>query len=120
MLVPKTQISGTGRWYNYVSDVDILFTSHRHYRHIIVANNSVDSSNRLMFYALNLEHTMSETNMEIADGKTRGYLWPESGRLQHDPLGPGHEDIVLKGLGGKCQLFSTFSIENAERTENCR
>jgi hypothetical protein len=69
MLVPKTQISGTGRFYNYVSDVDILFTSHRHYRHIRVTNNSVDPSDRLAFYGLNLEHTMSEANMELAGAR---------------------------------------------------
>ena len=55
IVVPKTRISGTGQFYNYVSDVDILFTSHRHYRHVLVTNNSLDPSDRLRFYVSPLQ-----------------------------------------------------------------
>ena len=70
LTVPKTQISGAGSFYNYVSDEDVLFTDHRNYRHLFIGNIGeqhigVNTGNRLSFYSMNLEHGMSETNGEI-------------------------------------------------------
>jgi len=63
--VPKTLVRGSGKFYNYVSDEDILFTDHKHYRHLLVSNNSVSDDDRLSFYSLNLEHAQSESNGEF-------------------------------------------------------
>jgi hypothetical protein len=65
LTVPKTQIHGTGKFYNYVSDEDVLFTDHVGYRDVLVANNSISASDRLAFYAINLEHSMAEANGEF-------------------------------------------------------
>ena len=67
LTVPKTLIHGTGAFVNYVSDVDMLFTSHRDYRHVLVDMSQVEMSedDGLTFYQINLEHSMSEANMEL-------------------------------------------------------
>ena len=65
LSVPKTQIHGTGSFYNYVSDEDVLFTDHVGYRDMLVSNNSESSTDRLRFYAINLEHSMAEANGEF-------------------------------------------------------
>jgi hypothetical protein len=65
LSVPKTQIHGTGVFYNYVSDEDVLYTDHIGYRHMLVSNNSKSSMDRLRFYAINLEHAMAEANGEF-------------------------------------------------------
>jgi hypothetical protein len=70
LRVPKTQIRGTGSFYNYVSDEDVLYTDHTGYRDLLVSHNSKvvkNESDRTVFYAVNLEHAMSEANGEIAD-----------------------------------------------------
>jgi len=65
LTVPKTVVKGAGSFYNYVSDEDTLFTDHVHYRHIYISNNASNRGNRLAFYAMNLEHAMSEANGEM-------------------------------------------------------
>jgi hypothetical protein len=71
LTVPKSQIRGTGSFYNWVSDEDVVFTDHVNYRHILIANNTVQSdiadAPRLAFYAMNLEHSMAEANGELAN-----------------------------------------------------
>jgi hypothetical protein len=66
LTVPKTQIRGSGQFYNSVSDEDILLTYHRGYRHVLVSNNSRSASERTVFYSLNLEHGQSEANGEFS------------------------------------------------------
>ena len=65
LSVPKTQVYGTGKFFNYVSDEDILMTDHVYYRDLLVSNNSASASDRLAFYAINLEHSMSQANGEL-------------------------------------------------------
>jgi hypothetical protein len=95
LTVPKTLVRGTGRFYNYVSDEDVVMTDHRGYRHLLITNTTAsptvhegsvggegggsngvpngvrathtgDGAGRLSFYAINLEHSMAETNAEVA------------------------------------------------------
>ena len=49
-----------------MSDEDVLFTDHLGYRDVLVTNNSASPSDRLAFYAINLEHSMAEANGEFA------------------------------------------------------
>ena len=67
LTTPKTQVRGSGSFYGYSSDEDIVMTDHLHYRHLLIGNNSDDSSidDRLRFYALDLEHAMSEADAEL-------------------------------------------------------
>jgi hypothetical protein len=65
LSVAKTQIYGTGKFFNYVSDEDILMTDHINYRDLLVSNNSASVDDRLAFYAINLEHAMSQANGEL-------------------------------------------------------
>ena len=44
----------------------MLFTDHLGYRDVLVTNNSASPSDRLAFYAINLEHSMAEANGEFA------------------------------------------------------
>lgn len=69
LRVPKTQIKGSGFFYNYVSDEDVLYTDHTGYRDLLVSNSHVvkNGTDRTVFYAVNLEHAMSEANGEIAN-----------------------------------------------------
>ena len=89
LSVAKAQVSGTGAFINYVNDEDILMTDHIHYRHLHIFNNSMReeqhaasddrnggkwgsshppllSESRLLFYEINLEHGMSQANLEIS------------------------------------------------------
>ena len=61
---PKTQVRGGGEFLNFVNDEDILFTDHTHYRHLRVSDGGA-GSHPARFYALNMEHAMSEANLEI-------------------------------------------------------
>jgi len=84
LSTPKSLVQGSGRFYNFVSDEDILFTDHVGYRHLLVTSSNYTSSaaaashrnrvfdggddtttDRLAFYSLNLEHGQSEANGEI-------------------------------------------------------
>ena len=65
LTTAKAHVRGTGAFINYVNDEDILMTDHRNYRHMRVYQNSVDANDRLRIYELNLEHAMSEANMEL-------------------------------------------------------
>jgi hypothetical protein len=67
LTVPKTQVRGGGSFLNFVNDEDILFTD-KNYRHVHVTDGG-PGSHRLSFYALNLEHAMSEANLEIQGAK---------------------------------------------------
>ena len=70
LATPKTKIRGGGIFVNFVNDEDILFTDHTHYRHVQVYDGGAGSS-RVVFYGLNMEHAMSEANLEIS-GATQG------------------------------------------------
>ena len=61
---------------NFVNDEDILFTDHAHYRHLYVGDGG-DGSDPLTLYALNMEHAMSEANMEI-EGAHQGHTLTHS------------------------------------------
>lgn len=108
--VAKTQIRGTGRFFNFVNDEDILFTDHRNYRHVLVTDvNSSGADDRVSFYELNLEHAMSQANMEVRSAehvdifglKVEGsntILWVRDSR-----------DVTLFGLGGGADGFPDTS-----------
>ena len=64
LATPKTQIRGGGVFVNFVNDEDILFTDHTNYRHLYVGDGGT-GSHPLQLYALNMEHAMSEANLEI-------------------------------------------------------
>merc|ERR1712216_184403 len=110
LTTPKTQIRGGGAFVNFVNDEDILFTDHRHYRHVLVGDGG-EGSEALIFYELNLEHSMAEANMEIANTtqsvdifglKVEGsntILWA------HDATGP----VTLYALGGGADAFPDTS-----------
>lgn len=70
LATPKTQVRGGGVFVNYVSDEDILFTDHTHYRHLWVGDGGA-GSDRVQLYATNMEHAMAEANLGI-DGATQG------------------------------------------------
>eukprot|EP00729_Bicosta_minor_P007761 gene7761-8976_t len=126
LTVPKTQIKGTGKFYNFVNDEDILFTDHKGYRHIVVdgvddgGDDSVSTAGResnkgrVVFYMLNMEHAQAETNMEISNSsrvdifglKVEGsvpVLWVSDS-----------DDIRLFGMGGGADAFPDTSYYPAD------
>jgi hypothetical protein len=109
LATAKTQVRGGGTFVNYVSDEDILFTDHRHYRHLFVGSAGAGSE-PLRLYATNLEHAMSEANMEVS-GATHGVemvslkiegsnviLWVRDSA-----------DVSLYALGGGADAFPNSS-----------
>eukprot|EP00039_Didymoeca_costata_P027201 m.17740 g.17740 ORF g.17740 m.17740 type:complete len:808 (-) comp6096_c0_seq2:45-2468(-) len=116
ITVAKTQIvDGSGRFYNFVNDEDILFTDHTHYRHLLVANKSADSP-RLVFYTLNLEHAQSEANMQI-DHSTGVDIFglKIEGSLPIIWISDS-EDVTLFGLGGGADAFPSTSYYPSDFT----
>lgn len=107
--VAKTQIRGTGRFFNFANDEDILFTDHRNYRHLLVTDVNSDADDRVVFYELNLEHAMSQANMEVRTAahvdifglKVEGsntILWIRDSA-----------DVTLFGVGGGADAFPDLS-----------
>eukprot|EP00928_Gymnodinium_smaydae_P011500 TRINITY_DN14234_c0_g1_i3.p1 TRINITY_DN14234_c0_g1~~TRINITY_DN14234_c0_g1_i3.p1 ORF type:complete len:932 (+),score=66.71 TRINITY_DN14234_c0_g1_i3:409-2796(+) len=112
LTVAKAQVSGTGAFVNFVNDEDIVMTDHRNYRHLLVSNNSnpADSNDRLRFYELNMEHAMSEANMELNNAhhvdvfglKMEGsntILWIRDS-----------SDVTVKGVGPSADAFPNTSF----------
>ena len=58
----------------------MLFTDHLGYRDVLVTNNSASASDRLAFYAINLEHSMAEANGEFANAAHVDIIRPPSSR----------------------------------------
>eukprot|EP00035_Acanthoeca_spectabilis_P000766 m.75462 g.75462 ORF g.75462 m.75462 type:complete len:780 (+) comp10418_c0_seq1:29-2368(+) len=115
LAMAKTQIRGTGRFYNFVNDEDILMTDHTHYRHVLVHDVAgVDADDRVRFYMLNMEHAMSEANAQIANStavdifslKVEGsnvILWLTDS-----------SDVHLVGIGGGADAFPNTSYYPAD------
>ena len=107
LSVPKVVIRGTGNFVNFVNDEDILMTDHVQYRHVQVigAGDPHNSSDRVRFYELNLEHAQSQANLEVVNSsgvdiygvKLEGsttILWVRDS-----------DDVNLWGLGGAGDSF---------------
>ena len=106
LATAKTQVRGGGTFVNYVSDEDILFTDYRH----LFVGAAGPGSQPLRLYATNLEHAMSEANMEV-NGATHGVeitalkiegsnviLWVRDSA-----------DVSLYSLGGGADAFPNSS-----------
>ena len=89
-------------------------TDHRSYRHMKVYNNSADADDRLRIYELNLEHAMSEANMELENARhvdifglkcegSNTILWMRDSR-----------DVQLKGFGPAADAFPNTSYYPAD------
>lgn len=114
LAVPKTQVRGSGHFYNFVNDEDILFTDHRLYRNLLVSNNSEGAADRLAFYSLNLEHTMSEANMEL-DHATHVDIFGLKLEGSNTALwARDSSDVSLYGLGGSSEAFPNASYYPAD------
>ena len=107
LTVPKTKVEGTGSFVNYVSDEDILMTDHINYRHLLVSQlrNSQNSSDRLRFYMLNLEHGQSQANFEVQNASfVDVYGIKLEGSTTIMWVRDSH-DVNLWGLGGSGDSF---------------
>lgn len=60
---PKDVIEGTGRFYSWVNDEDILYNGAK-YRHLAI-RDVPPGAGGLRFYAMNMEHALGEANCEI-------------------------------------------------------
>jgi hypothetical protein len=105
--VPKTQIHGTGSFVNYVSDEDILMTDIVNYRHLHVsgAGTRANSSDRIRFYELNLEHSQAQANSEVSNSSHIDvYGLKLEGSTTVMWIRDSH-DVNLWGLGGAGDSF---------------
>ena len=145
LTVPKTQIKGTGKFYNFVNDEDILFTDHKGYRHIVVdgvGGTSTSTSTgtggtgagrtgmvrtgrdeaegRVAFYMLNMEHAQAEANMQISNSSHVNIFGLKvEGSLPVLWVSDSN-DITLFGMGGGADAFPDESYYPSDVRLVCR
>ena len=133
LTAPKAVVRGHGSFIGYDNDEDIVMTDHQHYRHLLVTGQGTTpqtrglhddgggggGGRRLRFYGLNLEHAMSESNMEITHRTARAGGGVDIFGVKVEGSNTiltirNSTDIRLYGFGGASDTFPNTSFLPAD------
>eukprot|EP00038_Savillea_parva_P004098 m.134068 g.134068 ORF g.134068 m.134068 type:complete len:869 (-) comp11373_c0_seq7:124-2730(-) len=108
LTLAKTQIHGTGRFYNMVNDEDILMTDHAHYRHVLIdtGNNNNSNDNSVVMAT----HTHG--------GSTNPHPHPDGALTTTRPTATAPPTMVQPATG-RVRLYM-FNMEHAMSEANCQ